>query len=164
MHQPQGPSLDNPYQKAIKKDVLLDNKSISSSQYQDGDSMTYSKKKALKQISEASSWPNFSCLGEYDHMGLIDSIYGLFIDVPSIPEYWITASLNTALKGHASICYTEMKKNIAEETDHVHRNGTWIWQKTMSLENDKYSVNQDPYEWYLRKYTRIKSIDTQMNI
>ncbi|MBW0483348.1 hypothetical protein O181_023063 [Austropuccinia psidii MF-1] len=43
-------------------------------------------------------------------MELIDYIYGLFINIPSIPEYWITARLNTAFKGHACIWYTEMKE------------------------------------------------------
>ncbi|MBW0554175.1 hypothetical protein O181_093890 [Austropuccinia psidii MF-1] len=45
-----------------------------------------------------------------------------------------------------------------------YRNGTWIWQKTMSFENDKYSVDKDPYEWCLRQSKRIKAIDPQMNI
>ncbi|MBW0468917.1 hypothetical protein O181_008632 [Austropuccinia psidii MF-1] len=43
-------------------------------------------------------------------------------------------------------------------------NGTWIWQKTISFENDKYSVDKDPYEWYLRQSKRCKGIDPQMNI
>ncbi|MBW0506075.1 hypothetical protein O181_045790 [Austropuccinia psidii MF-1] len=43
-------------------------------------------------------------------------------------------------------------------------NGTWIWQKTISFENDKYSVDKDPCEWCLRKYKRVKAIDPQMNI
>ncbi|MBW0568207.1 hypothetical protein O181_107922 [Austropuccinia psidii MF-1] len=43
-------------------------------------------------------------------MELIDYIDGLFIDVQSIPNYWITARLNTEFKGHASIWYTEMKE------------------------------------------------------
>ncbi|MBW0550880.1 hypothetical protein O181_090595 [Austropuccinia psidii MF-1] len=43
-------------------------------------------------------------------MEIIDYIDGLFIDVPSIPNYWITARPNTAFKGHASIWYTEMKE------------------------------------------------------
>ncbi|MBW0568958.1 hypothetical protein O181_108673 [Austropuccinia psidii MF-1] len=43
-------------------------------------------------------------------------------------------------------------------------NGTWIWQKTMSFENDKYSVDKDPYEWCLRQSKRLKAIDPQMNI
>ncbi|MBW0470830.1 hypothetical protein O181_010545 [Austropuccinia psidii MF-1] len=43
-------------------------------------------------------------------------------------------------------------------------NGTWIWLKTMSVENDKYSVEKDPYEWCLRQSKRLKSIDPQMNI
>ncbi|MBW0548891.1 hypothetical protein O181_088606 [Austropuccinia psidii MF-1] len=43
-------------------------------------------------------------------MELTDYIGGLFIDVPSIPDYLITAILNTEFKGHASIWYTEMKE------------------------------------------------------
>ncbi|MBW0464396.1 hypothetical protein O181_004111 [Austropuccinia psidii MF-1] len=43
-------------------------------------------------------------------------------------------------------------------------NGTWICQKTISFENDKYSVDKDPYEWCLRHYKRFKAIDPQMNI
>ncbi|MBW0508462.1 hypothetical protein O181_048177 [Austropuccinia psidii MF-1] len=43
-------------------------------------------------------------------------------------------------------------------------NGTWIWQKTMSFENDKYSVDKDPCEWCLIQSKRLKSIDPQMNI
>ncbi|MBW0475729.1 hypothetical protein O181_015444 [Austropuccinia psidii MF-1] len=72
--------------------------------------MTYSEKKALKHLSEASRWPNISDVGEYDYMELIDYIYVLLIDVPSIPDYWITARLHIAFKGHASIWYTEMKE------------------------------------------------------
>ncbi|MBW0580939.1 hypothetical protein O181_120654 [Austropuccinia psidii MF-1] len=118
--------------------------------------MSYSEKEALKQLPEASSWPKFSGSGEYDHMELIDYIDGLFIDVPSIPDYWITARLNTAFKGHASIWYTEMKEIHGRrnwpwwksQIIQKYSNGTWIWQKTMSFENDKYSVDKDPYEWY----------------
>ncbi|MBW0534607.1 hypothetical protein O181_074322 [Austropuccinia psidii MF-1] len=109
--------------------------------------MSYSEKEALKQLLEASSWPKFCGTGEYDHMELINYIDGLFIDVPSIPDYWITARLNTAFKGHASIC-----------------NGTWIWQKTISFENDKYSVDKNTYEWCLGQSKRLKAIDPQMNI
>ncbi|MBW0572317.1 hypothetical protein O181_112032 [Austropuccinia psidii MF-1] len=43
-------------------------------------------------------------------------------------------------------------------------NGTWIWKKTMSFENDKYSVDKDPYEWCLRQSKRLQAIDPQMNI
>ncbi|MBW0513038.1 hypothetical protein O181_052753 [Austropuccinia psidii MF-1] len=43
-------------------------------------------------------------------------------------------------------------------------NGTWVWQKSISFENDKYSVDKDPYEWCLRQFKRLKSIDPQMNI
>ncbi|MBW0486462.1 hypothetical protein O181_026177 [Austropuccinia psidii MF-1] len=34
----------------------------------------------------------------------------------------------------------------------------------MSFENDKYSVDRDPYEWCLRQSKRLKAIDPQMNI
>ncbi|MBW0591180.1 hypothetical protein O181_130895, partial [Austropuccinia psidii MF-1] len=34
----------------------------------------------------------------------------------------------------------------------------------MSFENDKYSVDNDPYEWCLRQSKRLKAIDPQMNI
>ncbi|MBW0494198.1 hypothetical protein O181_033913 [Austropuccinia psidii MF-1] len=107
--QPQGHALDNPYHKDIKPDVLLDNKPRSPSKYQDRDNMTYSEKEELKQLPEDSSWPKLSGVGEYHHIELIKYIYGIFIDLPSIPFYWITARLNTACKGHASIWYTEMK-------------------------------------------------------
>ncbi|MBW0547048.1 hypothetical protein O181_086763 [Austropuccinia psidii MF-1] len=109
--QPQGHVIDNPYhQDDIKPDAILINKARSPSQYQDGDSMSYSEKEAFKQLPEASSWTKFSVTGEYDHMELIDYIDGLFIYVPSIPDYWITARPNTIFKGDASIWYTEMKE------------------------------------------------------
>ncbi|MBW0511466.1 hypothetical protein O181_051181 [Austropuccinia psidii MF-1] len=104
MPQLQGQVMDNPYhQDDIKTDAMLINKARSPLQYQDGDNMSYSEKEALKQLPEASNWLKFSGSGEYDDMELIDYIFGLFIDVPSIPDYWITARLNTAFKGHASI-------------------------------------------------------------
>ncbi|MBW0593852.1 hypothetical protein O181_133567 [Austropuccinia psidii MF-1] len=34
----------------------------------------------------------------------------------------------------------------------------------MSFENDKYSVDKDPYEWCLRQSKRLKAIDPRMNI
>ncbi|MBW0586983.1 hypothetical protein O181_126698 [Austropuccinia psidii MF-1] len=34
----------------------------------------------------------------------------------------------------------------------------------MPFENDKYSVDKDPYEWCLRQSKRLKAIDPQMNI
>ncbi|MBW0570684.1 hypothetical protein O181_110399 [Austropuccinia psidii MF-1] len=34
----------------------------------------------------------------------------------------------------------------------------------MSFDNDKYSVDKDPYEWCLRKSKRLKVIDLQLNI
>ncbi|MBW0460585.1 hypothetical protein O181_000300 [Austropuccinia psidii MF-1] len=102
--QPQGHVLDDPYhQEDIKPNALLVNKERSPSQYQDGDNMSYSEKEALKKLPEGSSCPKFSGIVEYYHMELIDYIYGLFIDVPRIPDYWITARLNTEFKGHASI-------------------------------------------------------------
>ncbi|MBW0476728.1 hypothetical protein O181_016443 [Austropuccinia psidii MF-1] len=102
--------MKNPYcQEDIKPDAILVNKARSPSQYHNGDNMSYSEEETLKQLSEATSFPKFSGTGEYEHMELIDYIEGLFIDVPSIPDYWITARLDTEFKGHASIVYTEMK-------------------------------------------------------
>ncbi|MBW0544247.1 hypothetical protein O181_083962 [Austropuccinia psidii MF-1] len=105
-------------------------------------------------------------------MELIDYIDEPFIDVPRIPDYWITARLNTAFKGHASIWYTEMKEIHGRrnwpwwksQIIQKYSNGTWIWQKTMSFENEKYSVDKTPYEWCLRQSKRLKAIDPQMNI
>ncbi|MBW0499301.1 hypothetical protein O181_039016 [Austropuccinia psidii MF-1] len=93
-------------------------------------------------------------------MELTDYIYGISIDVSSIPDYWINARLNTAFKGHASIWYTEMKEIYGRRSwpwwksqiIQTYSNGIWIWQTTMSFENDKYSVDKDPYEWCLRQY------------
>ncbi|MBW0483399.1 hypothetical protein O181_023114 [Austropuccinia psidii MF-1] len=146
--QPQGHAMDNSYHPDdIKPDAMLVNETRSLSQSQDGDNMSYSEKKALKQLAEASGCPKFS-------------------------DYWITARLNTALKGHASIWYTEMKEIHGRrnwrwwksQIIQKYRNGTWIWQKTMLFENDKYSVDKDPYEWCLRQSKRLKAIDPQMNI
>ncbi|MBW0526044.1 hypothetical protein O181_065759 [Austropuccinia psidii MF-1] len=171
--QPQGHVMDNPYhQDDIKPDAMLMNKEGSPSPYQDGDNMSYLEKEALKQLPEASSWPKFSGTEEYDHMKLIDYIDGLVIELPSIPNYWITARLNTPFKGHASIWYTEMKEIHGRrnwpwwKSQIIQRysNVTWIWQRTMSFENDKYSVDKDPYEWCLRQSKRVKAIDPQMNI
>ncbi|MBW0544210.1 hypothetical protein O181_083925 [Austropuccinia psidii MF-1] len=109
--QPQVHVMDNPYhEEDIKQDSTLGNKARYPSQYQDGDNMSYSEKEALKKISEASSWPKFSGTGGYGNMELIHYIYGLFIDVPSIQDYWFTASLNAEFKGNSSILYTEMKE------------------------------------------------------
>ncbi|MBW0581027.1 hypothetical protein O181_120742 [Austropuccinia psidii MF-1] len=128
--QPQGHAMDNTYhQDDIKPDAMLVNKARSPSQYQDEDNMSYSEKEALKHLPEASSWPKFCGNGEYDHMELIDYIDGLFINVPSIPDYWITARLNTAFKGHASIWYTEMKE--------IHGRRNWPWWKSQIIQ--KYS-------------------------
>ncbi|MBW0515408.1 hypothetical protein O181_055123 [Austropuccinia psidii MF-1] len=151
--QPQGHVMDNPYhQDDITPDTMLMKKARYPSQYQDGDNMSYSEKKALKRLPEASRWPTFYETGEYDHMELIDFIYGLFIDVPSIPDYWITARLNTEFKGHASTWYTEMKE----------LNGRRNWPQWKSQIPQKYST--DPYEWCLRQSKRPKAIDPQMNI
>ncbi|MBW0464282.1 hypothetical protein O181_003997 [Austropuccinia psidii MF-1] len=134
--------------------------------------MSYSEKEALKQLPEASRWPKFSETGEYDHMELIDYIDGLSIYVPSIPDYRLTARLNTPFKGHASIWYIEMKEIHGRRNRpwwrskiiQKHSNGTWIWKKTMSFENEKYSVDKDPYEWCLRQSKRLKAFDPQMKI
>ncbi|MBW0467602.1 hypothetical protein O181_007317 [Austropuccinia psidii MF-1] len=54
--QPQGHVMDNPcHQDEIKPDSMLKNKARSSSQYQDGDGMSYSENESLKQLPEASS-------------------------------------------------------------------------------------------------------------
>ncbi|MBW0485393.1 hypothetical protein O181_025108 [Austropuccinia psidii MF-1] len=114
--------------------------------------MTYSEREELKQLSETSSWPKFSGIGEHDNMELIHHIDGLFIDVPSITADWIAARLKTEFKGHASIWYTEMKEIHGRrnwpwwkiQIIQNYSNGTWIWQKTMSFENDNHSVDKDP--------------------
>ncbi|MBW0513802.1 hypothetical protein O181_053517 [Austropuccinia psidii MF-1] len=138
--QPQGHFMYNPYhQHFIKPHAMLMKMEISPKEYQVGDNMSYSEEGALKHLPEASSWPKFSGTGEYDHMELIDSIDGLFIHVPSIQDYWITARLNTAFKGHASIWYTEMKeihgrRNCPWWKSQIiqkYSNGTWIWKKTV---------------------------------
>ncbi|MBW0482670.1 hypothetical protein O181_022385 [Austropuccinia psidii MF-1] len=89
--QPQSHAFDNPYEEDIKPNVVLDNKTRSQSQYQDADNMTSLEKEALEQLPKGSSWPKFTGVGEYDHMEHIDYIYGLFIDVPSRPNYLITS-------------------------------------------------------------------------
>ncbi|MBW0532822.1 hypothetical protein O181_072537 [Austropuccinia psidii MF-1] len=125
--QQQGHVMDNPYyQDDIKPDAMLVNKARSPSQYQDGDEMSYTEKEALKQLTEASSWPKFHGTGEYDHMELIDYIDGLFIDLPRIPDYWITARLNTECEVHASIWYTEMKE--------IHGRRNWPWWKSQIIQ------------------------------
>ncbi|MBW0474261.1 hypothetical protein O181_013976 [Austropuccinia psidii MF-1] len=133
--QPQGHVMDNPYHPDdIKPDAMLVNKEISPSQYHDGDNMSYSDKEALKQLPEASSWPKFSGTGEYDCMELIHCIDRLFIDVTSIPDYWITARLNTAFKGHASICLNDVRRitNIRKFTPH--RSSSFKEKQTFRVE------------------------------
>ncbi|MBW0570343.1 hypothetical protein O181_110058 [Austropuccinia psidii MF-1] len=161
-------SGNNPYhQEDIKPDALLEKRPRSQSQYQDGDKMTYSEKEALKQLPEASSWPKFSGIGEYDQMEIIDYIDGLFIDVLSLPHYWITTILNKAFKGHASIWYTEMKEINGRRNwpwwrskiIQKYRNDTWIWQKTLSFQNDRYIVHKDPYDWCLRQSKKLIAIE-----
>ncbi|MBW0577143.1 hypothetical protein O181_116858 [Austropuccinia psidii MF-1] len=125
--------------------------------------MSYCKKEALKHHPEASSCPQFFSTGEYDHMELIDYIDGLFIDVLSIPDYWITPRLDTEFKGQSRIFYTEMtgihgKRNWPWWKSQIiqkYRNGTWIWKNTISFESDKYSVDKDPYEWWLSQSKRL---------
>ncbi|MBW0549189.1 hypothetical protein O181_088904 [Austropuccinia psidii MF-1] len=105
-------------------------------------------------------------------MQIIDYIDGFFIDLPSIQDYWITSSLNTAFKGHASIWYTEMKEIHGRrnwqwwesQITQKYINDTWIWQKTISFENDKYYLYKDPYEWCLRHSKTLKAIEPQINI
>ncbi|MBW0490493.1 hypothetical protein O181_030208 [Austropuccinia psidii MF-1] len=84
---PQGHVLDTPYhQEDIKPDFLLENKTRSQSQYQDGDKLSYSEKGQLRQLQEASRCTKLSGTEGYDDMELIDYIYGLFIYVPSIQD------------------------------------------------------------------------------
>ncbi|MBW0541887.1 hypothetical protein O181_081602 [Austropuccinia psidii MF-1] len=40
-----------------------------------------------------------------------------------------------------------------------YRNDTWIWQKTLSFGKDRYTVNKDPYDWFLRQSKRLIAID-----
>ncbi|MBW0488752.1 hypothetical protein O181_028467 [Austropuccinia psidii MF-1] len=144
--QPQGHVMDSPYhQDHIKPDGMLMNKARFQSKYQDGDNMSYSEKEVLKQAPEASSWPKFSGTGEYAHMEHIDYIYGFFIDLPTIPDYWIAARLNKEFKGHAGIWYTNMKEIHGRrnwpwwksQIIQKYSNGFWIWQKIILFENDK---------------------------
>ncbi|MBW0583477.1 hypothetical protein O181_123192 [Austropuccinia psidii MF-1] len=125
--QPQGHVMNNPdYQDDIKPSAMLVSKERSASKYQDRDIMSYTEKEALKRLPEASSWPKFSATGAYDHMELIDYIDGLFIAVPSILDYWITARLNTEFKGHVSIWYAEMKE--------IHGRRSWPWWKSQIIQ------------------------------
>ncbi|MBW0590218.1 hypothetical protein O181_129933 [Austropuccinia psidii MF-1] len=115
--------------------------------------MTYSEKEAPKQLPEASCCPTFSGIGLYDEMELINYIDGLFIDVPSIPDYWITARLNTDFKVNASIWCTEIKEingrrkweGWRSQKIQNYRNDTYKWQKALSFGNDRYTVDKDPY-------------------
>ncbi|MBW0581813.1 hypothetical protein O181_121528 [Austropuccinia psidii MF-1] len=103
--------------------------------------MSYYEKGALKPLPEASHWPKFSGTGEYDHMELIGYIYGLFIDVLSIPDYWITARWNTAFKCNFSIWHTEMKDLHGRRSwpwwksqiIKKYRHANWIWKQTTSF-------------------------------
>ncbi|MBW0529630.1 hypothetical protein O181_069345 [Austropuccinia psidii MF-1] len=125
--QPQGNVMDNPYhQEDIKPSAILVNKAGSPSQYQDEDNISCSEKEALKQPPEASGWPKFSGTGEYDDMEIIVYLDGLFINLPSIPDYWITARLNTAFKGNASIWYPERKG--------IHGRRNWPWWKSQIIQ------------------------------
>ncbi|MBW0520881.1 hypothetical protein O181_060596 [Austropuccinia psidii MF-1] len=65
-------------------------------------------------------------------MELINHIEKLFIGLPSIPDYWITDTLNTAFKVHASIWYTEMKE--------INDRRNWPWWKSKIIQ--KYN-NED---------------------
>ncbi|MBW0486306.1 hypothetical protein O181_026021 [Austropuccinia psidii MF-1] len=153
--QPEGHALENPYhQEDIKTDALLVNKARYPSQYQDGDNMSYSEMEFLKQHPEASSWPKFSGTGEYDHMELFDYIDGLFTDVPSIPDYWITARLNTAFKGHASI-WVEFKDKprerlveVAKKKNFCHNFGSTDHYANNCLKAKKkvYAIEKAPEE------------------
>ncbi|MBW0498990.1 hypothetical protein O181_038705 [Austropuccinia psidii MF-1] len=83
--------------------------------------MSYLEKGALEHLPEASRWPKISGTGEYDYMELIAYIDGVFIDVPSTPDYWITARLNTAFKGHADICHNCTLDDIANTLQDIRK-------------------------------------------
>ncbi|MBW0539638.1 hypothetical protein O181_079353 [Austropuccinia psidii MF-1] len=53
---------------------------------------------------------------------------------------------------------------VEEPKSSEYRNGTWIWKKSMSFQNFKYSMDRIPYEWCLREPKRLKSIEPQMKI
>ncbi|MBW0498125.1 hypothetical protein O181_037840 [Austropuccinia psidii MF-1] len=138
--QPEGHAFEISYhQEDIKPDALLVSKARYPSHYKDGDNMSYSEKEALKQLPEASNWPKLPGAGEYDDMELIDYIDRLLIDVTNIPDYWITARLNKAFKGHTSLWYTEMteihgRRNWPRWKSKIiqkYSNGTWILKKNM---------------------------------
>ncbi|MBW0502014.1 hypothetical protein O181_041729 [Austropuccinia psidii MF-1] len=95
----------------------------------------------MKENHRRVSWPKFSGTGAYGHMELIYYVYRIFLDVPSIIDFWITAIINTELRGHDSIWYTEMKEG-----------------------HQRYSVDNNPYGWCLRQSKRLKVIDPQKNI
>ncbi|MBW0461544.1 hypothetical protein O181_001259 [Austropuccinia psidii MF-1] len=40
-----------------------------------------------------------------------------------------------------------------------YRNETWIWKKTLSVGNDRYTMDKDPYYWCLRQSKRLIAID-----
>ncbi|MBW0498872.1 hypothetical protein O181_038587 [Austropuccinia psidii MF-1] len=44
-----------------------------------------------------------------------------------------------------------------------YRNDTWIWQKTLSFGNDRYTVDKDPYDWCLRQSKRYNNHSTGDN-
>ncbi|MBW0485280.1 hypothetical protein O181_024995 [Austropuccinia psidii MF-1] len=47
---------------------------------------------------------------------------------------------------------------------HKYSNGTSIWETIITFENEKYSVDKDPYEWCLQQSKRLQAIDPQMSI
>ncbi|MBW0576779.1 hypothetical protein O181_116494 [Austropuccinia psidii MF-1] len=40
-----------------------------------------------------------------------------------------------------------------------YRNDTWIWKKTLSFGNYRYTVDKDPYDWCLRQSKSLIAID-----
>ncbi|MBW0474201.1 hypothetical protein O181_013916 [Austropuccinia psidii MF-1] len=147
--QPQGHVMDNPYhQEDSKPDAFFGEEGKISISIPGWGNMSYSSKEAFKQLPEASSWPKFSETGEYDHRELIDYISGGFIDLPSIPDYWITAILNTEFKGHSSIWYTEMKE--------IHGRRNWPWERTNIRKYSPYKSNSLKEKQYFRDELKDK--------
>ncbi|MBW0554561.1 hypothetical protein O181_094276 [Austropuccinia psidii MF-1] len=130
--------------------------------------MSQSEKEALKQLPEASSWPKISGKGEYEHMELIDYIDGLFIDVPRIPDYWITARINTAFKGHANHyannCPKAKKKvyaivKVPEEESHTEDSELDCMGDAITEQSDE---DQDPREEFLVEYQEETPLKIQV--
>ncbi|MBW0547525.1 hypothetical protein O181_087240 [Austropuccinia psidii MF-1] len=48
---------------------------------------------------------------------------------------------------------------VEEPNNPKQRNDTWIWNKSLSFGNGRYTVDKDPYDWCLRQSKRLIAID-----